>query len=184
MSKPKRKAKQQNFLQYFLNEFILFRRDFSFVTHLSVENAAKNLRELNFQSQGCWRKRRILADVVNEGHEYSFEIKTERPSNYSHSQSAKATGMIFTDDDGMTIIEGSDIMGGKAPWLETILLLPLIFSSIYFKATSEPVFFVFLPIIICGVAFIFWWVQMYRDRNHLVKIIENAVLPEKAKTSA
>lgn len=180
MSKSKHKAKQQNFLQYFLNEFIFFRRDFSFVTHLSPEQAANNLRQLNFENQGCRRSRRIIAEVTDGFSEYSFEVKTEQPSKNRYAQSAKATGTIFADDDGVTIIEGTVTMGGLAYWIGVIFLLAIMmFAYIQVNSTSSsPVVF---PIIVYGAILFYLWIQMYRDRNYLIQIIDYAINGDKAK---
>ena len=180
MSKSKHKAQQQNFLQYFLNEFIFFRRDFSFVTHLSPEQAANNLRQLNFENQGCRRSRRIIAEVTDGFSEYSFEVKTEQPSKNSYSQSAKATGTIFGDDDGMTIIEGTVTMGGLAYWIGVIFLMGfMVFISIQMSGSSTHA--VLFPTFIYGGLLVYMWVQMYRDRNYLTQIIDYVINGEKAK---
>jgi hypothetical protein len=126
MAKSKRKVQQQNLLQYFLNEFIFFRRDFVFETQLSPEQAAENLQQLNFENQGCWRSRRIIAEVNHEAEEITFELKTEQASRSSYSQSAKAEGIIYVDEQGTTLLEGTVTMGGLAYWLGLFFVLVFI----------------------------------------------------------
>lgn len=180
MTKTKRKAKQQNFLQYVLNEFVFFRRDFTFITHLSPEETARNLRQLSYEKQGCWRQRRIIAETYTSRSQISFEVKSERPNKRRYSQSAKATGTIFADDDGTTVVEGSVKMGGLAYWLGVLMLLGfMVFISTMTNSIDAP----FL-LTLYGAILIFIWVGMYLDRNYLVNIIEQAVGSEKAKTWA
>lgn len=188
MSKTKRKAKQQNFLNYFLNEFVFFRRDFVFVTHLSLEETAENLRHLSYQKQGCWRKRRIKAETFDNLSEISFEVKSEQPAKSGYSQSAKASGRIFSDDDGITVIEGSVTMGGLAYWLGVIFLIGYSFFM-YWRIDSMPPEvtpsegLLLIPIFF-GAALIYMWLRMYSDRNYLANIIEQAVSSEKVKIGA
>lgn len=185
MSKPKRKTQQQNALQYFLNEFIFFRRDFSFVTHLSVEETANNLQHLSYEKQGCWRQRRIRANVYDGSGEISFEVKAEQPQKSRYAQSASATGTIFADDDGMTLVEGSVTMGGLSYWLGIVILMGFLLF-VYWQMQSIPEAtpaeaMVMLPLFYGGFI-VFMWVRMYRDRNYLASIIERAVTYEKAKS--
>lgn len=180
MSKLKRKAKQQNFWQNFLNEFILFRRDFVFETHLSPEEAAENLGLLVYKKQAWGRGPQIKAETIDKLSEISFEVKSEHPSKGGYSQSAKATGTIFVDNDEITIIEGSVSMGGKDYWFGVLGLMGLM---AYMYTTIGYLYWSLFLLAIYGGFLIFMWVQMYEDRNYLVNIIGNAVTSDKAKIS-
>jgi hypothetical protein len=186
MDKPKRKTKQQNFLNYLLNEFIFFRRDFTFVTHLSPEETAENLQHLTYEKKSFWwRQRRIKVETVANRNEISFEVKAEQPQKMRYAQSAKASGTIFADDDGATVIEGAVSMGGLQYWLGVVFVIGyLIFVYWSIQSSPEqtpPEALIMMPIFFGGIL-VFLWLRMYRDRNYLASIIEQSVSAEKAKS--
>ena len=191
MSKLKRKAKQQNFLQYFLNEFVFFRRDFSFVSHLSFTEIKDNLCNLDKQKNEIQESRNhptrqyAVRKILVEFHYISFKVKIDNSKRVGSG--AIAEGTIVTEN-GVSVVKGSVIMGTGLWYLIFlcgIYVALLIWAFLSGLEANEGI----NSSLVCsgmwvipfGLMPFLAWIAMYRDRNHLLKIVENAVLPEKQK---
>jgi hypothetical protein len=181
MTKPKSAPK--NFFQYFVDEYILFRRDFYFEIPAQPRFLADKLGSLGYESSSWWRQRRIVSKVTKLEHGWDFAITTEQPFRSSRSgtrvgvdqytQSAKATGKFYWDKS-LTICEGSIVMShALIPAL--VIIAALIGISVFQYRLDRPYGTPTAQIVFLSAVFIFTWLSMYRDRNHLYKLIKKAV---------
>jgi hypothetical protein len=195
----KQKGQPKTFFQYLVDEYILFRRDFLFMPHDTPEILAKTLDNLDYEKKNGQRERRIQAHIVKVENQWHFEIVAEQPVNQKNRENtpnqsgynptASATGIIYLDDDGKTLMEGTVAVAGFKFWAGlgfSVLAIILFATCASVLDSSANVFFGVIPIFLIMMAF--YWFQMYQDRNHLLKMIQNAVesaheYSDKAKTS-
>lgn len=184
MEKAKRKGHPQSFWQYFVDEYILFRRDFSYTLEVSPEILAEKLDTLDYENPSFWvRERRIQARVIQSREQWHFEMIAEQPVqnrrnlfSQRYTQSARAEGQIYRDDNGKTLLEGTVIVGGWQYWLGVILSAVVFFAFFSMRGFGDfsGGYFSWFGFIYIGVI-AYSWFQSYQDRNHLVKLVEEAV---------
>src|SRR5688500_11231421 len=127
MIQPKIKEKPKTFFRYFVDEYILFRRDFIYEPQLAPELVAEKLDKLDYEFKGSGqRERRIQAHVVKVDNQWHFEMTAEQPvssknrkntpNNSGYRPTANAKGIIYTDDDGKTLTEGTVAVNGVQFW--------------------------------------------------------------------
>jgi hypothetical protein len=185
MTKLKHKVSQKNLLQYLVDEYILFRRDFLFLPQDTPESLAEKLDKLDYENKDYGqRERRIQAHIVKVDNQWHFEITAEQPvngknrkytpNNSGYSPSATATGIIYRDDDGKTLVEGTVTVAGWKFWLGFSLgLLGIILFTACAAMIDSVWFYGIIPFFLVAIAFL--WFQMYQDRNHLFKLIQETV---------
>src|SRR5688572_8122828 len=83
-TKPKRKAAQKNFLQDFVDKFIVFRRDFYFESDIEPESLIERIRYHRPKANGWWGTESIHTnlEVINEGWKLLIQAKKRRKSDY------------------------------------------------------------------------------------------------------
>src|SRR5688500_7658936 len=103
MTKPKHKQTPKNFFRYFVDEYILFRRDFEIETIASVEHCTKSILELSETNRIQELKRRRLraSYTTQKGLStiVSFKVIAEEFGKRDYEQSAVAEGTIEADGD-------------------------------------------------------------------------------------
>jgi hypothetical protein len=179
MHKNKHKQPPKNFFRYFVDEYILFRRDFVIETSASIENCANQLRQLSHEKQGCWNSRRILVSVTNISSKRHFKISTKQPAKRIYMESASAEGSIERYIDATTFVSGTVLMSGWQYWaaiigLGSLMVVTLVFGGAYDVLRNNwviaSVYFGSF-----GVLISYSWLKMYTDRNYLVQQIQHAI---------
>jgi hypothetical protein len=181
MTKPKHKQPPKNFFRYFVDEYILFRRDFVIETPASVEDCAKALLALAETTPQDTKNRRLKASCrTARGLSTSmyFKVIAEQQMRQKsiYEESSVAEGTIQSDGD-ITLIRGKVLMSGSEGWgvivIFGFLLLTLIVFNIIgiHKYQGE----ILIALVFSGLVSIFSWLQMYRDRNFLVGQIQQAI---------
>jgi hypothetical protein len=193
----KQKTSSKTFFQTLVDEYILFRRDFTFLPQDSPEKLAQKLDKLDYEKKtiGGQRERRVQAHVVKVENQWHFEISAEQPvsqknrkntpNQSGYNPTASATGIIYLDDDGKTLMEGTVFVAGFKFWAGlgfSLLVLILFTTCASLLDSSANFFFGVIPFFLVGMAFL--WFQMYQDRNHLLKLIQEAVEAQNAKAKA
>jgi hypothetical protein len=172
MQKPKHKATQKNFLRYLVDEYILFRRDFLFLPQVSPEILAEKLDKLDYEKKSSQqRERRIQAHIVKAENQWHFEILAEQPvsgknrnytpNNSGYNQTASATGSIYLDDDGKTLMEGTVVVAGEKFWLGLgagLLGIVLFTACTAMLDSFSNGFYGIIPFFL--ICMVFLWIQM------------------------
>jgi hypothetical protein len=192
------KHQAKPFFQYLVDEYVLFRRDFLFIPQDTPEALAKKLDNLDYEKKNGQRERRIQAHIVKVENQWHFEISAEQPvsqknrkntpNQSGYNPTASATGIIYLDDDGKTLMEGTLTVAGFKFWAGLGLSLLGIFlfaACLGLMGEFSEVFYGIASFFVICMAF--YWFQMYQDRNHLLKLIQETVespyeQPSKAKT--
>lgn len=178
MPKPKRQPK--NFFQYFVDEYILFRRDFYYVLEIAPERVVDSLCDLSNEDKTSLvyepKNRLIVPDIVQTSNGWDFEIIAQQATNNGYNNSATAQGTI-NNDDSLTYLEGNITVKGWQFWGTALGLLVIgiifVFIGMMMSYSFETMIFgiSFLYLAILGIL----WMQMYEDRNYLFALIEEAV---------
>jgi hypothetical protein len=179
MTKPKHKQPHKNFFRYFVDEYILFRRNFVIETPASVEDCANQLRQLSHEKQGCWNSRRILVSVTNISSTRHFKISTEQPARRVYMESASAEGSIERYIDTTTFVGGTVLMSGWQYWAAIIGLVSLMGVTLVFGGAYDVLRVNWIIALVYfgsfGVLIFYSWLKMYVDRNYLVEQIQHAI---------
>jgi hypothetical protein len=169
MTKPKHKQPPKNFLRYFVDEYILFRRDFVIETSASIEDCAEHLHKLNDNGHWFFGSRSIISSVSLNyvSAPRSFKICAERTTQ-------KAIDMPFASVEG-TIERGTNnttivVAHASIPLLDIIMLTFIIFAIL--QLTISGLAWV---VILYGCVVVLTRWRMYRDRNYLVQQIQHAI---------
>ena len=179
MAKSKRQSK--NFFRYFVDEYILFRRDFYFEFHVPPSTFKKRLNTLHFKEKTAWwhPARTIVPKLRKTSDTWDFELIAQKVSRRGKlNQSAKAVGRIYQENT-VYILEGQLRLGGFSYWMNMAYLIGLSLCMIWTFSQSKAVLLSgSTPILItlfCFISFIILlWIRMYRDRNYLYKLIQEA----------
>lgn len=186
MLKEKPKAKEQETaLQYWWNEF-LFRKTFTFESHLPPDVCAESLRRINTPSGDwwteMWRRRRLTSDVYSSiDYEYTFDIQARQRGKRRYYTTAQAKGSIHQDARGITIVDGVVKLGAGSQigGLIAIGMFMMMFFWISGIVMREPVSLLII-IFVIGLT-VMGWFQNLADRNHLIEQVRYAVMRGKSK---
>ena len=191
-AKPKRSIKRKNFLRYFVDEYILLRREFSYLVNTSPANLAAILKPINRYQDSSHNKNIVVIPTIrHENNVWHIEFVTKRRDG---GDAAKVEAWIYengnnSDLRGTTIGQG---LGQLTLILLSYFILAPLFSPIM-MALGLPYLYLLLtlvwvysPLIILISAQI--WRMDYRTTSHILKLIENAVessheYTDKAKAS-
>lgn len=173
MTKPKNKT-QRNFFQYFVDEFILFRRDFRIESNLTTKACAKviqqNLSHKELPARSP-HKPIVKASISEKGETYKFIMWLKQRQQYNYLENASAKGVIHNTTGQQTIIEGTAQMTGWMAWVFILLFIGIAFT-IPMSVNSSSDWFINLFVVFLGLGF--WW-SMYQDRNQLITLIMDAI---------
>jgi hypothetical protein len=126
MTKSKHKQPPKNFFRYFVDEYILFRRDFVIETTASVEVCIYQLVELSREKDEHSNSRTTAVSIMPlSPTTSSFKIHYAEPED-SYGQGISVEGSIERDDDGMTLITGRVLLFGWGYWLWIVFILLLV----------------------------------------------------------
>jgi hypothetical protein len=185
--KPVNKSKRQpkNFFRYFLDEFILFRRDFYFEIDAEPEIVLEKLRALKYEKSGWGSVKRIYQKISENSDGWHFVTTLEVKNNKGYDYSNIAKGDVYTQGQ-LTVLEGQLTMGSNGYMfimsfigLCLAMILIISFGIIGTKMIAAIIGLIAFALIA--------WIQGYSDRNHLYNLIQSVVEsahePDKAKAS-
>jgi hypothetical protein len=187
MIKPKRKPAPKNFLRYFVDEFILFRRDFYFELEIEPEKLIERIRYYRPETNRWWGIESIHTnlEVISDG--WKLLIQSKKRGKTDYIETAKAVLKLRTQNKVMQV-DGVVTINATMLWIGLIVIM---FLGLIHWGLSKTVSYnnslLYLILIQC-LYLIFAWTKLYRDRNHLFKLIQEAVesayeYSDKAKTS-
>jgi hypothetical protein len=182
MTKPKQPPK--NFFLYFVDEYILFRRDFVIDTTASVEECVHQLSQLSYEKRGCLSRQRISVYLTHSDMSAIryFVIKAEEGTKAGKNQTARVEGGIQQVGDDITFITGKVLM---PPWESLKLIgifgvLLLLFGIIVRAGmlnsplTPDTLKGWFMSGVV-SLVMIYDWLSMYKDRNYLMNRVQYAI---------
>jgi len=185
MHKEKNKAKETT-LEYWWNEF-LFRKRYTFETEIPPEVVSERFRQLETEREGwfteMWRMHRLESEVYYSSidGDYKFDLKRLRRSRSMYITTARASGRIYHDQRGVTLISGEAKLGivNHIMVVLSIGILLFVFSTMMQFGIYRGVFALFALAVISIMGFS-WW-RLLTDRNLLIEQIRQIVVLGKAK---
>lgn len=179
--KPKLKRGSRNPFQYLLDEYVFFVQSFEVASPLSIEAVVQNLQAMGMpQPSGCMRLRssRIVSNVNSNDVDRAFfnlDLEHYRSSRTGggYSASAHAEGRVYLEN-GQTYLAGKVTVAGIHFWGSIFVAVVVVGLFGIFQSFVYSTWFLLL---IMGLLALEWY-QMYRDRNLLLKLIEDAATYE------
>jgi hypothetical protein len=173
-TKPKRKAKQKNFLQHFVDEYILFRRDFYFESDIEPESLIERIRYHRPKANRWWGTESIHTnlEVINEDWKLLIQAKKHRKSDYI--ETARAV-INFRPQNNLIQIDGVVTINATMLWIGLIVTIFLGLIHWCLSKTASYNNSLLYLILLQYIFLIFEWTKLYIDRNYLYKLVKNAV---------
>jgi len=176
--------KKQSILGYWWSE-LLFTKRFTFETALTPEACAERLKGLAPLPDAKPADKHEPHVLYSGEGDYSFHVTLHRYTKRAYDPVAFASGRIFADQRGVTLVTGF-VRFTPSAYLALLFILIVVFG-IWFWITSaydvdDPVMTLWL---VFGVwMIIVYWVAQISARNRLLNAIRNALFEEKAKHHA
>jgi hypothetical protein len=132
--RTKRKNQPKNLLQYFMDEFILFRREFYYEIEAKPETVAEEIQNLEQTYVHPWKTRRIVSKTDKLGNGWQVTIIVcQKQKRY---QNAKVEAVVYFDEFGQGIFKGELTTGGD--FYTFYFLLITLFSVLPLCVALEP----------------------------------------------
>ncbi len=178
MFKRKRKVQPQSTLKRFWREF-LFSKSFYFETIESPAKVRQSLKQLHQQKGGMlirWQNHLRLTQVGTSTTTFALERRRRTKSGNEDSK-AEATGEVTFDEQlDRTVIQGEARFSAAHYVPFFILALVMIFPLVLQVTPSDGNHISnYYPLILFLGMMIWVWIGVYRDRNQVIRDIENAV---------
>jgi hypothetical protein len=162
---PKSKNQPKNFFRYFLDEFILFRRDFYFESDFSPTEIAQKVQGM----RGKTGDTSIIPYLKKGQNALRFKIQQKETGKHFTAVTAEVAGFIYLNAERKTIIEGAARMTG-IHWPIIIFFLLLGIFTTYTMGQINIIclmsnFLLYFIIAASG------WAIMYIGRNELYERI-------------
>lgn len=171
--------KKQSILGYWWGE-LLFTKRFTFETALSPQACAERLKGMAPEPDAKPADKHEPHVLYSGEGDYTFEVTLHRYIKRTYDPAAFASGRIFADQRGVTLVTGF-VRFTPSAYL-ALMFIPVVVFGIWYWITSaydtdDPVMSVWLVV---GVLMIiaYWAGQLY-TRNRLLNAIRGAVLEDK-----
>jgi hypothetical protein len=179
MPKPKRKNIPRNFLQYFVDEYILLRREFSYLVNTSPANLAAILKAINrYRDSSHTKNVFVIPTIRHQNNVWHIELVTKRRDGgdaarveawiYENGNNSDLRGTTSGQGLGqLTLILLSYFM--LAPLFSPIMMtlgLPYLYLLLMYVWVSSPLIILISALI---------WRMDYINTSHILKLIQNAV---------
>jgi hypothetical protein len=177
----KAKTGSRTLWQYLQDEYIFFVRNFEISSDLTMQEVAQNMQAMELpEPSGCnnLKSSRIVVNVNSNDVDRAFfnlDLEYHSSGRYGggYKSSAHASGRIHTEN-GQCYLTGTVTVSGTRFWVSVVGAVITVGLFNRFQPTVYGGWFFLLIAGLLGLE----WYQMYRDRNQLLKMIEDATKQE------